>query len=117
MVFQKRLDILRKNNHNFRWKYEAYEMFCCKETIKIATTLKNTKELEIFAKVDYKNQREMVPTLSNEHSNNTLACSCRLTYWYITSFNVVWMEHGALCPLVGCINYGCYASTKNRKEK
>src|ERR1035437_7678603 len=40
IIFQQRIDKFRNNNPNFRWEYEPYEMFCCKEAVKIAKALK-----------------------------------------------------------------------------
>ncbi len=117
LVFQKRLDILRKNNPNFRWEYEHYEMFCCKEAIKIATVFKKPEELKAFSEADYKEQRKMLPILSRDHSGNTFGFACRLAYWYITEPDNVWKEHGALCPLVGCEDYGCWVLTLESKKK
>ena len=46
-LFKKRIDKFRKNNSDFRWKYEGYEMFCCKEAVKIASTLKTVENIPL----------------------------------------------------------------------
>ena len=46
-VFKKRLKIFRDSNPNFRWEYEAYEMTCCVDAVKIAKAVKTVKGLDI----------------------------------------------------------------------
>jgi len=114
LVFQRRITILRDNNPNFRVAHETYEMLVCKEAVKIAYAFPKKEELEAFRKADYGKQKKMLPIMSNAHSGNSWGASIRLAYWYITDKEDVWKEHGALCPLVGCEDYGCWAS--NIKE-
>lgn len=106
-IFQQRIDRFRIVNPRFRVDYEIYELFCCKEAIKIANILKTTEALDSFRKAKYKQRRELVPTMSDGHSGNTFAVSCRLAFWYLTKSNNVVKEHGSLAILVGCDAYGC----------
>jgi len=48
-----------------------------------------------------------VPDLSDAHSGNSMGISCRLAYHYLNDEEMVFFEHGALVPLVGCTAYGC----------
>ncbi len=108
-VFQKRLQILRENNPNFRWQHESYEMSCCVDAVKIAKTLKMVEELKRFQELDYKEQKKLVDFFDG-HSGNSFGMVCRLAYWFLSKPENVWKEHGALCPLVGCKDYGCNVS-------
>jgi len=133
-VFQMRIDKFRKNNPDFRWKYESYEMFCCEQAFVIATTISKrlldetkTKWLSVkeakkiiykraptaiqnFYEMPWENQRETVPDIADGHSGNTFGCSVRLASFYISKHpkNIVKL-HGALAPLVGSKEYGCVA--------
>ena len=49
------------------------------------------------------------PYYGNEHSGNTFGFSVRLAYLMAERPDLIAMEHGALCPLVGCKDYGCYS--------
>jgi len=113
-VFKKRLDILRENNKNFRTEYEAYEMLCCLDAVKIANELKTVEEYNKFVELDYDEKLQKVKGLDEGHSGNSFGCACQLAYYYITDPKYIYKAHGALCPLVSCKNYGCYTSTKSR---
>jgi hypothetical protein len=114
-VFKKRIDILRQNNEKFRQKYEAYEMRCCIDAVKITKELKTVEEYNKFVQLDYDKQMKRVKELDTGHSGNSFGCACQLAYYYITDQDYVYKSHGALCPLVGCKNYGCYISLKGNK--
>jgi len=107
--FKKRIDKFRMTNPRFRVDYEPYEMFCCKEALKIAKALKGKTEEEVqnFSKADYTIQKQTVPKLGKGHSGNTFGVAVRLAYWYLFNPENVILEHGALTTLVGCDAYGC----------
>ena len=115
-VFKKRIDILRQNNKLFRQKYEPYEMRCCIDAVKIAEALKTVDEYNKFVRLAYDKQMKRVKDLDDGHSGNSFGCACQLAYYYITDPAYVYKAHGALCPLVGCKNYGCYVSKKGETE-
>ena len=105
-IFRKRIRWFRKHNPNFRWEYEAYELFCCSEAVKIAKALKDPKIVMTF--MGSSEKEEKVPDLSYDvHSDNSMGMSCRLAYHYLNDEEMVFFEHGALVPLVGCNAYGC----------
>lgn len=133
--FQKRLDRFRANNPDFRWEYEPYELFCCEEAVKIAgavgqwdqdrmtnevlalpagskereSLLKSSAPLSpvsVFRALPFKRQKE-VAGISDEHSGNTFGTACRLARLFLEKPELVQQEHGALCPLAGCQDYGC----------
>ena len=93
----------RNNNPDFRWKYETYEMFCCKEAVKIARALKTPTAIQKFQD----NPRKHLELVSKEHSGNTFGMSCYLAYLYLTNPKGVVELHGALASLVGSEEYGC----------
>lgn len=105
-IFQKRIDRFRKNNPTFRVDYESYEIFCCKEAVKIAEALKAEEAIRSFHELPYNSQIQMVPTLSDQHSGNTFEMACKLAYLYVKEPIMVAISHGSLSPLVGSDKYG-----------
>ena len=75
-VFKKRIDRFRNNNTRFRVDYEEYEVFCCKEAVKIAEYCKIPEEIQKFSKLDWKDQ--IKSGISEDHSGNTFGCSVAL---------------------------------------
>jgi hypothetical protein len=104
-VFKKRIARFRNANPNFRWEYEPYEMFCCKQALLIAETLKTQEEVTRFKGLSYEEQCELVP-IDSSHSGNTFGMAVLLAWIYLTTPDAVWRFHGALCNLVGCEAYG-----------
>ncbi len=108
VVFKQRIDKFRNSNPRFRVDYESYEMFCCKEAIKIANGLIELRiSVKEFQDMSWDEQKENVPDLDEGHSGNAFGMSCRLAHWYMTETENLVLEHGALTPLVGCKDYGC----------
>lgn len=111
--FRKRLDRFRRNNGDFRWQSESYELFVCEEGIRIADRLRDfygqiSKEhMKAFRNMGREEQVCVVPGLSTEHSMNTLACSTFLAYFYVKDPEVLVKYHAAMCPIVGCRESGC----------
>lgn len=107
--FQQRIQRFRDGNPAFEWDHQPYELFCCEEAVKIATALKerHREDAPAFAKLDWEQQKQIVPTLDSGHSGNTFGTAVRLAHWYLTRPENVVREHGALTPLVGCDAYGC----------
>ena len=106
-VFQNRIDVFRKNNPDFRWQHEAYEIFCNEQTLEITKVLKTADEIDKFQELKWEKQKELVPSLSNGHSGNTFGFSIMMAKVYVTNPELIEKQHGALCVLVGCKNYGC----------
>jgi hypothetical protein len=104
-VFRERIEKFRKNNPDFRWKYEGYELFVCEEAIKIAAWCKTTDAIKAFHKLLWEEQKKA--GVSDDHSGNTLGMAFRLALWYVTVPENGAKDHGALTPLVGCKDYGC----------
>lgn len=106
-IFRKRLDKFRRNNPDFRWKYESYELFCCEQAVEIANALVTADAIKEFSRKKYEEQKTAVPALSGEHSGNTFGCAVQLAYLYLSQPEAVEAMHGALAPLVGSEEYGC----------
>lgn len=107
-IFQKRIDKLRTNNHDFRWKYESYEMFCCEQAVIIAAAIgkrlfdevgvevsfDQVKEniisrapsaFQKFYDMSWEKQKELVPNLSDGHrGGSSFECSVMLAYLYVS---------------------------------
>ena len=93
------------NNPDFGRDYLAYELFCCEQAVVIAAAFKDVESLRTWANMNFNEQRKMVSALSDDHSGNTFDCSKVLALDIITTNHQP--RHGALCPLVGCVDYGC----------
>lgn len=105
--FQRRVSWFRAHNADFRIEYEPYELSVCTDAVLIATTLKTEAKIKRFSKASYKKQQELVPGMFDGHSGNSFGMAVRLAHLYVQ--NPLWViaEHGALTPLVGCVDYGC----------
>lgn len=114
--FKRRLDGLRRRNADFRWRHESYEMFVCREAVLIAQTLRTADAVRGYGEAAYDEQRRLVPDLSDQHSGNTHGSAVRLAWLWLSRPDLVEYEHGALCPLVGCRDYGCAALDADRPE-
>lgn len=94
-------------------EFGRYELFVCQEAAKIAAACGTADKVREFGKATVEAQHVMVPTISDEHSGNTHGAAVRLAFLYLTDPDLVPNEHGALCPLVGCRKYGCWAASQD----
>lgn len=107
-LFRQRIDKFRKTNPNFRWKFERYEMLCCKDAVLIAETLKTPEAVQAFSEKDYSEQKLLVPGINDGHSGNSWNCAVLLAKLYVSENpEYVVLAHGVLTALVGCDKYGC----------
>ena len=97
----------------WRWEFEPYELFVCEEAAKIAAQFNTATAIQKFAKMEYEDQKRAFPQMGDQHSGNTFGMAVRIAYGLADKPEYVWQMHGALCPLVGCEDYGCY-STRER---
>jgi hypothetical protein len=116
--FQLRIAGFRERNAQGQWfKNEAYELFVCEQAVAIAAHVK-VEDMKAFHDAEFEKQKEMVPELADSHSGNTFGAACRLALVYISdpadSEKVIEHLHGALCPLLGCQNYGCWSTTHSQ---
>lgn len=109
-IFRARIDKFRRNNPDFRWKFEGYEMFVCEQAVVFATSAGTPAALEAWSKLEYSEQRKRCPGMDDGHSGNTFGAACRLAMDYLTKPENVEARHGALAPLVGSEEYGCVPS-------
>ena len=109
--FRKRIDRFRANNDRFRVDYEGYEVFCCKEALKIAAACGTPEKVQEFARAKWEEQKKIVPDLSDGHSGNTFGCACQLAYIHLKWPERIHEPHGALSPLVGSAEYGDMAKS------
>ncbi len=108
--FRDRIDRFRSNNPDFRWRFEAYELYCCEQAVVIASVMKSAGEVRTFASMGWDEQVARCPGLDDGHSGNTFGAACRLAMDYLTDPGHVSQRHGALAPLVGSKAYGCVPS-------
>ena len=116
--FQKRIDRLRAKCTDFRWKFEAYDMFVCVEATKIVDALKTPEAIKAFHELKtIDEQKKMVGNLDyDEHSGNTFGAAVQMAYMYAVNPSSVKYMHGALAALVGCEGYGCHPLTKEESD-
>ncbi len=111
-VLQRRLAGFQERNKDFRWRNEGYELFCCQEAVLIHEALHTDESIKKFGELPSDAQALRLPGLHyGEHSGNTFGFSVFLARLLARGDedNIVQM-HGALCPLVGCESYGCFAA-------
>jgi hypothetical protein len=102
----------------WRAQHEPYEIFCCEEAAVIAAKLKTRAAIADFHRLPWEQQKEALPGLRyDQHSGNTFGFSCRLAALLCDRSDLVAQEHGALCPLVGCVDYGCFAAYEGKVER
>ena len=100
--------MVRRNNPDFRWKYESYEMMCCTQAVLMADKFPNQELLKEFKDLNYKKQKRMLPGLDEGHSGNSFGCACFLAKLYVNKrYDDIIKMHGALAALVGSKEYGC----------
>lgn len=91
--------------------FGPYELFCCTEAVKIADALGTDEKIIAWHGLGWDEQKAAVPAISGDHSGNTFGTACVLARLYVKDPTLVPKMHGAMCPLVGCKDYGCYSTT------
>ena len=61
----------------------GYNRFCCEQGILIAESLKTKDKIIEFHKMDWDNQKKLVPGLDDGHSGNTFSSACKLAIAYL----------------------------------
>lgn len=113
--FQQRIHDFRARREDFGWQHESYELFACEQAAAFAAAFPDEDALTAFREMSYEQQRAACPAMDDGHSGNTFGAAVSLARLYLTQPELVRKAHGALCPLVGCDEYGCYASTDDAK--
>lgn len=101
--------------NEWRYEFEPYELFTCEQAAAFAEACGTVEEVNAFHGLPYEEQRRRIPKMRDGHSGNTFGQACALACCLITSPEVVVKMHGALCPLVGCETYGCFAGHEARR--
>lgn len=109
--FRTRIERFRDLGGNeWRYEFEPYELFTCEQAAVIAEAVITVDELAVFCKLSYEEQRLRVPKLDGGHSGNTFGMACQLARCLIEQPELLPKMHGAMCALVGCQEYGCFAA-------
>lgn len=95
---------------NWRAEYEPYELFVCEEAAKIQRVLETRQAIADFSRKPWEEQKAQLPEVSSDHSGNTFGMACQLAATLADRPDLVPKMHGAMCPLVGCKDYGCFAT-------
>ena len=117
--FRARFEFFMRNP-SWGGEFGKYELFVMSEAVKIHAALKTVEAIESFNAKTNKEQQALVPDLDDGHSGNTLGCAVSLAHAYAKalagSTAKVYQHHGAMCPLVGCVAYGCYSTEVKKKS-
>lgn len=97
-------------------EFGPYELMVCEQAAKLAAKLETVEAIQAYAKEPWKRQREVFPEVDKGHSGNSHGAMVSLAILYLTQPELVPKQHGALCPLVGCEDYGCYAARQKGGE-
>ncbi len=109
-VFRERVESFRAfRGDAWRWEFEPYELMVCEQAAKLVERFQNVESLVHFSKLEYDDQKVAFPEMDTGHSGNSWGQVLRLARCAIERPELVPQMHGALCPLVGCESYGCYA--------
>lgn len=111
-IFQARVLGFIEARPHWRRDHEGYELFVCEEAAAISAHFAGNPEgLAAFRGLPYEEQKATVPGLRyDQHSGNTFGAACALARCRLSQPELVPQMHGALCPLVGCQDYGCFAA-------
>jgi hypothetical protein len=115
-IFQERIREFREFNSEWGHKHEGYELFVCEQAALLADKLKTQDAVKEFHKAPWEEQKKQIPEISDDHSGNTFGAACSLASVFLTQPELIPSMHGALCSLVGCKDYRCYAARKTQEE-
>lgn len=119
-VFRRRIDrFVAGKGPSWWWEFGSYELSCCADAVLIARACATDLELEPGIGIDSEDidsdirrwfdekNAEQVDGTFDGHSGNSWGFAKRLAYLWLVHPDFVELEHGALTPLVGCVEYGC----------
>lgn len=115
-LFRQRVEDFRAHGGDaWRWDFEAYEVMVCEQAAALAVLFPTVDAVRAFGALEYEAQKAAFPQMEAGHSGNSWGHAIRLAHLAADRPDLIPQMHGALCPLVGCDAYGCYA-TRNRDE-
>jgi hypothetical protein len=116
-AFRERLSVFESRNPDWRRDFEGYELFVCEEATRLVEHFgADVEALRAFSGKSPSEQAAAVPALRlSEHSGNTWGAAVGLAMRLMVDPKLVRGAHGALCPLVGCVAYGCPGAGIERK--
>ena len=114
--FRDRINYFRSRNPNWKYEFETYELFVCEQAVSIGMHLKTTEAINDWKNKSFEEKKKVVPELADGHSCNTFGIATYLANLYWGDPNLICKMHGAMCALVGCKEYGCWASDPNNKK-
>lgn len=102
------LGFVERGGDTWRAEFEPYELFVCEEAVKFAAVLGAETDWSDRDAIEAKIKAAGVE--SDQHSGNTYGAALRLAALLTVRPEAVPKEHGALCPLVGCVEQFCFAT-------
>jgi len=95
-------------------EFGAYELFVCTEAALFAGVLQTPEAVQAFVAMPLEKQIVRVPVMSEGHTGHTFQVACALAYALLHAPETVPRAHGAMCGIVGCTDYGCWAASGAR---
>jgi len=125
--FQDRFQGFMNRNPNWGWEFGPYELHVCKTACEAIGYVLNelgqnpstedaNEALRQLYQLSYDQQLAILPSIEGANGNRA-NMAFRLASIYFISPDIIPKAHGALCPLVGCEKYGCWASTQKNGEE
>lgn len=110
--FQRRMAEFLKNAPDTAWQYQGYELATCQAAVAIAEVCKTPQAVSAFKEMSIDMQVAAVPRLDELGlMGEQFGMACLLAYSSCETPDNVWRQHATICPLVGCVDAGCFAVT------
>ena len=87
-VFKNRMDRLRLKSPDDRYDWELYEMFILIQSAEMAKHLKTVKDIEKWKDMGFEEQKKLMPTLDDKHSNNTFGVAVYFAKRYLMNIEL-----------------------------
>lgn len=112
-AFRERIEFFMRRQ-DWGPEFGGYELFSCEEAVKITKYVGHAGQIRAFYD-DREAQKQA--GMSSDHSGNTFGTACLLATAFLRDPHLVPKMHGALCPLVGCHDYGCYSTVPSALQE
>lgn len=100
----------RRGGDEWRWDFEPYELMCCEQAAAMVHRFRSATGLAAFLELGHEEQRASFPEMDPGHSGNSWGAAAMLARLLLSNPEGLARQHGALCPLVGCRDYHCWAT-------